>query len=158
MPFWHGVPTALGREGADLEGGLGDRIVEDSLVRAAVLRTRTVLLCESPHHTEISYGHPLARDSGKTVKRVFASNLADFNGQEELIGCLLHRCLQGVNANPGLFIPYTVHRRITPQLTDLALQDRIFPTAIISTCETKDQNRQKINELGTLRSASTDQP
>ena len=121
MPFWNGIATALGRKAADLEGDLGDRIVEDSLVGAEALKTRTVLLCESPHHTEISHGHPLAGDSGKTVTRAFASNLADFNGQEEPICCLLHRCPQGVNANPGLFIPYTEHRRITPQLTDLKL-------------------------------------
>lgn len=95
MPFWDGIATALGP--ADLERKLGDRIVEDSLVGAAALRT--VLLCESPHRAEISHRHPLAGDSGKTVTRAFARNLADFNGREEPIGCLLHRYPQCVNAD-----------------------------------------------------------
>ena len=101
MPFWNSLATALGREATDLERKLGDRIVVDNLVGAAALRT--VLLCESPHHAEISHGHPLAGDSGKTVTRAFDRNLDDFNGREEPIGCLLHRyrycCLQGANAD-----------------------------------------------------------
>ena len=98
MPFWDGIATALGREAANIEGDLGDRIVEDNLVGAAL---RTVLLCESPHHAEISHGHPLAGGSGKTVTRAFADrNLDGFNGREEPIGCLLHRRRrpQGANA------------------------------------------------------------
>lgn len=100
MPFWDSLATALGREATDLERKLGDRIVVDNLVGAAALRT--VLLCESPHHAEISHGHSLAGDSGKTVTRAFArNNLAEFNGRNEPIGCLLHhyRCLQGANAD-----------------------------------------------------------
>ena len=90
MSFWDDLETALGREAADLEEDLGDRIVEDSLDGKAALRT--VLLCESPHHAEISHGHPLAGDSGKTVTRAFADRkLDDFKKREEPIGCLLHR-------------------------------------------------------------------
>lgn len=89
MPFWDGLATAQGREAADLEEDLGDRIVEDSLDGKAALRT--ILLCESPHHAEISHGHPLAGDSGNTVTKAFARNLDNFNGREEPIGCLLHR-------------------------------------------------------------------
>ena len=97
MPLWDGLAIALDREAADLERNLGDRIVKDSLDGKAALRT--VLLCESPHHAEISHGHPLAGDSGKTVTRAFARNLDDFNGREEPIGCLLHHHHQGANAD-----------------------------------------------------------
>ena len=98
MPLWNGLATALGREATDLVGGLGDRIVEDSLGGAAALRT--VLLCESPHHTEISHRHPLAGGSGKTITKAFAQrNLDGFNEREEPIGCLLHRGPQCVDAD-----------------------------------------------------------
>ena len=100
MPLWDGIATALDREAADLQRDLGDRIVVDSLDGAEALRT--VLLCESPHHAEISHRHPLAGDSGVTVTRAFARNLNEFEGREEPIGCLLYRDPQCVDADGQL--------------------------------------------------------
>ena len=88
MQLWDDIAKALDEDPADLRENLGDRIVRDSLDRGEALRT--VLLCESPHHAEISHGHPLAGDSGETITRAFVRNLPHFNGGEEPIGCLLH--------------------------------------------------------------------
>lgn len=87
MPLLDDLATVLGGQVADLEDALGDRIVEDNLNGGAL---RTVLLCESPHNTEISHGHPLAGSSGTTVTRAFAChNLGGFVGKDEPVGCLL---------------------------------------------------------------------
>ena len=81
----------------------------------------------------------------------------------------LHRALEfrrklEATFEPGLFIPYTVHRGITPQPIDLimifrpASQNRNLLAAITSICGTKGWIRHEINELGTLRLASSDPP
>ena len=114
MPLWNGLATALGREAADLVEDLGGRTVMDTLVGAEALRT--VLLCESPHHAEISHGHPLAGGSGETVTRAFARNLDEFEGREEPIGCLLYRNSQNANGQ----LPPPVNR---PVLNSLGLMN-----------------------------------
>ncbi len=93
MYLWDDIATALGKKVEDLK----EYLVEDSLDASEALRT--VLLCESPHHAEISHGHPLAGDSGEGITKAFARNLRDFNGREEPIGCLLHEGPQYMNAD-----------------------------------------------------------
>ena len=98
MPFWRDMATALGRDARCLKDDLNDSVVEDSLSEGV----RTVLLCESPHKTEIREGHPLAGDSGKAVTRAFAQYHPDFYRHDvvgpdepEPIGSLLHRLQSG---------------------------------------------------------------
>ena len=89
MSFLDNIASVLGKDAGELKRVIGDRVVEDSLDGGRALRT--VLLCESPHHAEISHKHPLAGGSGRTVTKAFARNgLAGFKGRAEPIGCLLH--------------------------------------------------------------------
>ena len=104
MPFWNDVATALGRDAGCLKRDLCDRVVKDRLSKGV----RTVLLCESPHDTEIIKGHPLAGDSGKAVTRAFAQYHPLFYDHDAVgpdepkpIGSLLHR-LQSRDADKQL--------------------------------------------------------
>ena len=94
MTIWNELGNALVQQSYELRRDLASYRVRDTVARTVAGRPvspRTILLCESPHTSELIHKHPLAGNAGlKVSKKLIDDPRVGFStSQASPIGCLL---------------------------------------------------------------------